>query len=82
MKKLIVALLAIATVVALRPVVNRRVVHKMREHCTQMMSEFAGCSEAADCEAAGREAMHQMMRKHCGPMAAQDEERGEAVAVA
>jgi hypothetical protein len=82
MKKLIVGLLAVAAVAALRPVVKRRVVHKMREHCKEMMSEFAGGSEAARREAAGREAMGQMMREHCGPMAAQHEERSEAVAVA
>jgi hypothetical protein len=82
MKKLIVGLLAVAAVVSLRPVVKRRVVPMMREHCKQMMSEFAGGSEATACEPAGREAMHQMMREHCGPMAAQDEDASEAVAVA
>jgi hypothetical protein len=82
MKKLIVGLLAVGAVLALRPVVKRRVVQRMREHCKQMMSEFAGGSEATGCEAAGRGAMHQMMREHCGPMAAQQEDASEAVAVA
>ena len=82
MKKLIVGLLAVIAVVALRPVVKRRVVQRMREHCKQMMSEFSGGSAATGREAAGTEAMHQTMREHCGQMAAQQEERSEAVAVA
>ena len=82
MKKLIIGLLALGAVVALRPVVKRRVVQSMREHCKQMMSEFAGGSEATGREAPSPEAMHQMMREHCGQMAAQHEERNEAVAVA
>ena len=81
MKKLIVGLLAVAAVVALRPVVKRRVV-EMHEHCRQMMSDFAGGSEATGREAADAEAMRQMMREHCGQMAPQEEERSEAVAVA
>ena len=36
MKKLIVGAVAVGAVVALRPVVKRRMLEKMREHCGQM----------------------------------------------
>jgi uncharacterized protein YjeT (DUF2065 family) len=72
MKKPIVGLVAVGVVVALRPLVKRRMAEKMREHCDQMMRQCAG----------GHEAMGQAMREQCGRMAAQREERGEPVATA
>jgi truncated hemoglobin YjbI len=82
MKKLIVAFVAAGTVVALRPVVKRRMVQKMREHCKQMMGQFEGGSETTSHEAMGPEAMRHKMRKHCGQMASHDEGRSEPVATA
>jgi len=38
MKKLIIGMLAVGAALALRPVVNGRVVPKMREHCKQKMA--------------------------------------------
>ena len=61
--------------VALRPVVKRRMVEKMRARCKQMMAQFAAGDEAT-----GQEAMHQKMREHCGQMAAHHEQRKEPVA--
>jgi low affinity Fe/Cu permease len=76
MKKAIVGLLAVGAVIGLRQVMPR-VGRKMREHCEQMMGQFAGRSETT-----GPEAMHQKMREHCEQMAAQREERSEGVAAA
>ncbi len=81
-KKLIIGLLAVGAALALRPVVKRRIVQKMREHCEQMMEQFAGRSETTGHEATGPEAGRQKMREHCGQMAAQHEERSEPVATA
>jgi hypothetical protein len=71
MKKLIVGLVAVAAVLALRPV-GKRMAQKMREHCEQMagkcqqkMAQFGG---------GGKEAG---MREHCEQMAAQHKEKME-----
>ena len=82
MKKAIVGLAAVAAVVALRPLIKRRMLQKMRDHCEQMMSQCTASSEATGHEAMGPEAMRQKMREHCGQMAAEHEERGEPVATA
>ena len=61
MKKLIVGVLAVGAVIALRPVLQRRLVQKMREHCTQMAGkckEIMGAQPGAHGEA--RE-----MPEHC-----------------
>ena len=81
MKKLILGLAAVGALVALRPVVKRRVVQKKREHCKQMA---AHCKEmmGGHGEATGREAMPQKMREHCEEMAAQHDERTEPVVAA
>ena len=39
MKKLILGLVAVGALIALRPVVKRRMAQKMREHCKQMATE-------------------------------------------
>jgi hypothetical protein len=78
MKKLIVALLGVGAVVALRPVLKRRMAKKMRDHCKQMMGQFAGRSETTGPEARTPETM----REHCEQMAAEHEERSEPVAMA
>lgn len=64
----VTALAALAAMVALGPVVKRRMVQKMRDHCKQMMAQFARGSEMA-----GQEAMDP---------AAQRKERREPVATA
>ena len=81
MKKATIGLAALAAAVALRPIVKRRMVQKMREHCKQMMSEFAGGSETTS-HGVGPKAMPQKMREHCTQIAAQRDERGEPVATA
>jgi hypothetical protein len=80
MKKLIIGLLAVGAVTALRPAVKRRMVQKLREHCEQMMSQFAASRQTARHEATDLEAIRQKMREHCEQMAAQHEERTEPVA--
>ena len=80
MKKAIIGFVAVGAALALRPVVKRRMVQKMRDHCKQMMSQFAGSSETTSHEATGPEAMRQKMREHCEQMAAQHEKRSEPVA--
>jgi hypothetical protein len=82
MKKLIIGLLAVGAALVLRPVVKRRIVPKMREHCQQMMSQFAGSSETTSHRPTGPGAMRQKMREHCEQMAPQHEERSEPVATA
>ena len=74
MKKPIVAIVAVGAVVALRPVVKRRILEVMREHCAEMATRFAGGSEAT-----GQQAMGPHMREHCEQMAAQ---RSDPVATA
>ena len=85
MKKLILGLVAVGALIALRPVVKRRMVQKMREHCKQMAThckEMMGAQGEGRGEATGRDAMPQRMREHCEPLAAEDEHRRETVATA
>lgn len=89
MKKLIVGVAAAGAVVALRPVVKRRMLETMREHCgqmaehcKQMMRQPASRSEATGREAMDPETMRQKMRERCEPMGAEREERSERVATA
>ena len=67
MKKAIFGLAAVATVIALRPVLKRRIVQKMQDHCQQMAAQckqmMAGPSSERG-EAAG-------MPEHCKQTAAQ-----------
>lgn len=76
----VTALAALAAMVALGPVVKRRMVQKMRDHCKQMMAQFARDSEMAGQEAMDPEAMRHETHEHCEQMAAQHEERTEPVA--
>ena len=78
MKKLVVGAAAVGAVVALRPVVKRRMLETMREHCGQSACR----SETTGHEAMDPEAMRQKMREHCDPMGAEREERTERVATA
>ena len=85
MKKVIVGIVAVGALIALRPVVKRRMVQKMREHCKQMAvhcKEMMGAQPGGRGETTGQEAMHQKMREHCGLQEAQHEHRREAVATA
>jgi hypothetical protein len=84
MKKLIVGVAAVGAVVALRPVVKRRVLEKMREHCGRMAEDCKQVmgQSASRSETTGHEAMRQKMREHCDPMGAEREERSERVATA
>jgi hypothetical protein len=82
MKKLIIGMLAVGAALALRPVVKGRVAPKMREHCKQMMAQFAGSSEPAAHETMGPDAMPQKMREHCMQVAAHHEGRKEPVGTA
>jgi len=82
MKKAIIGVVSVGAVMALLPVVKRRMGQKMREHCKQMMAQFAGRSETTGPEAMGHGAMGHKMREHCEQMAAQHEDRGEPVATA
>jgi hypothetical protein len=66
---------ALGAVVALRPVVKRRMVRKMR--CKQMMGQLIGGSETTADAAMGPEAMPPKMREHCKQTAAQHEQRRE-----
>jgi hypothetical protein len=66
MKKAIVGLLAVGSIIALRPVV-RRLGQRMREHCEHMVAQFGGRGE-----------MGQRMGERCEQMTAQSEARGEA----
>ena len=81
MKKLIVGFAAVGVVMALRPLVKRRVVQKMRDHCKQMAGH---CKEmmGGRSETTGHEAKAQKMREHCEEMAAQHHEDAEPVAAA
>ena len=81
MKKLIVGFAAIGVVLALRPLVKRRVVQKMRDHCAQMA---AHCKEMMQgrSETPGHEARAQKMREHCEEIAAQQHDDAEPVVAA
>ncbi len=66
MKKLVVAVVAVGAALALRPVVKRRMVQKMHEHCKQMAAkckQLMGAQPTEDGEATG-------MSEHCKEMAA------------
>ena len=82
MKKLMMPPVALGAVLALRPVVKRSMVQKMREHCKQMMRQFIRGSETTAHGATGPEAMPPKMREECMQMAAQHEQRREPVATA
>ncbi len=85
MKKLIVGVVAVGAVMALRPVLMRRMVQKLREHCTQMAAhcrEMMGAQPGSGGEASGEATVHQKMREHCEQMAANDTDRAEPVATA
>ena len=82
MKKLIIGLVAFGAVAALRPVLKRRMLQKMGEHCKQMMGQFAAAGETTGNEPIGPEAMRQKMREHCEQMSSHDEKRSEPVATA
>lgn len=45
MRKLIVGFVGVGAVLALRPLVKRRIVRKMPEHCRQMMGQFSAMRE-------------------------------------
>jgi hypothetical protein len=81
MKKLRLGLVVVGAAMALRPIVKRRMT-QMREHCKQMAGH---CKEMMDAqgggggEAASREAMPRMMRKHCASLAAEHEDQHETV---
>jgi hypothetical protein len=73
MKKLILGLVAIGAVIALRPVVKRRMVQKMGEHCKQMAArckQMMAAQGGDRGEAAGRP-------EHCKEMMGHFEARGE-----
>jgi len=75
MKKLIVGVAAVGAVMALRPVLKRRMVQKMREHCTQMAGkckEMMGAQPGAHREASG-------MPEHCKEVMAAHRAQGESV---
>jgi hypothetical protein len=82
MRKPIIGVLAVGAALALRPMVKRRMVQKMRDHCKQMTFQCAGRSATTAHETIGPEAMPQKMREHCAQMAAEHEERSEPVATA
>lgn len=63
MKKFIVGVAAVGVMMALRPLVTRRVIEKMRSHCKEMM-EVRG-------DSTGHEANARKMREHCGEMVTQ-----------
>lgn len=71
MKKLIVGLVAVGAVIVLRPVVKRRMVQQMREHCEQMMGQFAGRRATTGDEAVAAEPVRQQARgpRGVGPVA-------------
>ena len=84
MKKLIVGVVAVGAVMALRPVLMRRMVQTLRKHCTQMGAhcrEMMGAQPGSG-EASGEATVHQKMREHCEQMAANDTDRAEPVATA
>ena len=80
MKKLILGLAAVGAVLALRPVISRRV-QEMSAHCRQMAArckEMMGDHE----ETSDRETMHQKMREHGEGMPAQHGDSTEPVVAA
>ena len=78
MKKLIAGVATVGVVMALRPLVKRRVVQKLRDHCKQMAAHCKDMMEGRS-ETTGHEARAQKTREHCGEIAAQHREDGEPV---
>ena len=81
MKKLILGLAAVGAVLALRPVIKRRMVQEMSAHCRQMAArckQMMGDHE----ETSDREIMRQKMREHCEEMPAQHDDPTEPVVAA
>jgi hypothetical protein len=81
MKKLILGLAAVGAVLALRPVIKRRMVQEMSAHCRQMAArckQMMGDHE----ETSDRETMHQKMREHGEGMPAQYDDPTEPVVAA
>ena len=70
MKKLILGLVAVGVVMALRPVLKRRMLGKMREHCKEMMGQCACGSETTAHDSMSPETMREKMREHCDQTAA------------
>ena len=66
MKKLLVGAAAVGAVVALRPVVKRRVLQKMREHCGQMAEH---CKRPVGESASRSEPMGARHEEHSEPVA-------------
>ena len=75
MKKLIVGVAAVGAVMALRPVLKRRMVQKMREHCTQMAGK---CKEMIGAQPRGR-GQAGGMPEHCKEVMAAHAAHGESV---
>ncbi len=85
MKKLIVAVAAVGAVTALRPVLKRRIIPRMREHGTRMAAhcrEMTGAHPGGQGETSGDATVHQKMREHCEPTVAHDADRAEPIATA
>lgn len=77
MKKALIGLVALGAVIALRPLVKRRMVEKMRDHCQQMVAhcqEMMAGAAGGRAKAAGRE-----MPEPC-EQTSESAERGEPVA--
>ena len=76
MKKLTIGLAAVGAVIALGPVVKRRVGHRMREHCEEMAAK---CKQmmAGESGAPGEEVG---IHEHGEPMAERVEDRRAAIA--
>jgi hypothetical protein len=81
MKKLIAGVAAVGVVMALRPLVKRRVVQKMRDHCKQMAAHCKEMMEGRS-ETPGHDARTQKMREHREEMAARHREDAEPVVAA
>jgi hypothetical protein len=79
MKKLIVGVAAVGVALALRPLVKRRLVQKMRDHCTQMAAHCKEMMEGRGGPTAD-EAEAQEMRERCEEIAARRREDAEPVA--
>ena len=78
MKRLIVGVVAVAVVMVLRPLVKRRVVQKLGEHCKQMAANCQGMMEGRS-ETTGHEAEVRRMHRHCEETSAQRGEDREPV---
>ena len=67
MKKAIIGFTAVGALIALRPVLKRRIVQKMQEHCQQMAAKCRQMMAGPSAERGEAAAMPE----HCGQMAAQ-----------